>query len=530
MYATLRLLAHAQQSTVNRLKISSSSPNLRDELVFIQTKPLTRYQHRLSSGAPSAERKEDNVAGKNEKPIFSGPLPPPPRRQASLKISTNARTIAQALSSPDRVKADDKVVSTQPADPKRSGHNKSKSAGANPSLPPSTPLLNPFRTARPDGPNGFVSPPPVPPKPTKVSAPQKTEPIAPPLITIDHDEVSSNVESNPFRRRSMQGSTSSHERAAGQTVQLSKPPLPPRQPASRTQETASQAGFGNRSERLHPLSRQAHIINNVQPTSLLKPSRLIQEGLDAAERARSSARSPSPNNIITLSNYTAVTQRSSTLPPGFQAFSSVDSGSEKSSHRRLKKSSTSDTPRRRERSSTLMSITTNGSTSSDSSFTTMEHQHKSRRSDQELSLGPDHAESSPFADPSLIDTSLPPPPKGSVPGKSFNVIATSGENASNNFNYGQRNGSRRSTLKGNDAHPVVDQGLSMLKDLGDDVRRAAEGVGKDLEWIRGGRGGRTLGMTLANQEDQTGREGLMQNIERDHTGSTVISEDLPVKL
>jgi hypothetical protein len=177
-----------------------------------------------------------------------------------------------------------------------------------------------------------------------------------------------------------------------------------------------------------------------------------------------------------------------------------------------------------------MSITTNGTTSSDSSFTTMDHQQKSRRSDQQRSLGPDYAEPSPFADPSLIDTSLPPPPKRSVPGKSFDIIATSGETPGNIFNYGQQNGPRSSTLTSADAHPVVDQGLSILKDLGDDVRRAAEGVGKDLEWIRGGRGGRTLGMTLPNQEDQTGREGLMQNVERDHTGSTAMSEDLQVKL
>lgn len=111
---------------------------------------------------------------------------------------------------------------------------------------------------------------------------------------------------------------------------------------------------------------------------------------------------------------------------------------------------------------------------------------------------------------------------------SVDIIATSGQEQRNGF-APRSNGSRRSTLTDNDAHPAIDHGLSDLKDLGDDVRRAAEGVGKDLEWIRGGRGGRTLGMTLSNQEDQAGREGLMQNIERDHTGSTAMSESLPMK-
>lgn len=509
----------------------------RDDLVFIQTEPLTTHRHRPSSGFPSVAGGNDGTAHILGKPISSGPLPPPPRRQASLKHAIDSKTIGEVPSSSAPGKRDDEVTSTRSTDPRRAGHVKSKSAGANPSLPASTPLLNPFRTARSDVSNGLVPPPPVPPKPIKVVASQKVNPIAAPLITIDHDASPSHTESNPFRRRSMQEHAASPVKVARQAAPSSKPPLPPRQPASQySGRASSQVSHGNSSERAHAPYRLAPVINNIQPTSLLKPSRLIQEGLDAAEKARSSGRSSSPNNIITLSNSQ---QRPTTLSAGFRSFGIGDSGSERSSRRDQKKVVTANTRRRRERSSTLTSITTDGTTSSDSSFTGTDHEFASPHANQQAPLQRHAAEHSPFADPCLLDTSLPPPPNRNVSAqldgiarvpRSIDIIATSAEEGHNGFAHARPAGSRRFTLSSSDAHPVTDQGSSLLSDLGDDVRRAAEEVGKDLEWLRGGRGGRTLGMTLAAQEDQAGREGLMQDTKKDHTGSPAISNDRPMKV
>lgn len=159
------------------------------------------------------------------------------------------------------------------------------------------------------------------------------------------------------------------------------------------------------------------------------------------------------------------------------------------------------------------------------------------------------AAASPFADFSLIDTSLPPPPRRSITNgrdgtnhttPAFDIIATSGDENAHASAYVDGNLSRRSTLKSNRAlsrHSIgstgpVEQGLLAMKDLGEDVRRAAEGVGKDLEWMRGGRGGRTLGMTFPREEDQGGnaRKGLLENIEGHNTGSITLSDDFAHKL
>lgn len=550
VYATLRLLAHEQQSTTNRSKASSPTPVSHDELVFVQTKPLTRHPTRPSPGAATAGRADDPGAEHNEKHVSARPLLPPPRRHASLKVSTSSRTSAQTASLSDHLNPGEKSLSARQGDgaassvARRSGHAKSKSVGANAILPPSTPLLNPFRTARSGGPSEFLSPPPVPPKPNKTAASQKLDIAPPPLISIENEETLSNLDSNPFRRRrSVPASAEGSEKAVGKAVKPPKPPLPPRQGSIQAQgQTPSQAGFR---DNVDPPTRSVRGIPDLQPTSLLKPSRLIQEGLMAAEKARSSVRSPSPNNIITLSNYTFAKQPPAPPPGGIRAYSVTDSGSDGSKQRRRQRPGAVDVPRKRERSTTLSSITTNGTTSSDTSFTTTDqHHHTSRKSDSHALRRFEHMKSSPFADPSLIDTSLPPPPKRNILSgidgiargpKSLDIIATSGEDAGNVSPYHHADVSRRSTLTSNRllphhpyADPVGDQAPSLLRDLGDDVRRAAEGVGKDLEWLRGGRGGRTLGMTLPNEEDQAGdaRQGLMQTIERDNTGSTSISEDL----
>lgn len=454
------------------------------------------------------------------------------------------------------------VGKPSPTIPRRSGHAKSKSVDVSAALPSSTPLLNPFRTPRGEGSTGFVAPPPVPPKPSKIVSAVKVDTTAPLLVEIDDEDTKIKPDSNPFRRKSVPNTNDRVE-------EMAKPPLPPRQPLSHTQgDSADQVQLGAAIETRSLPSRAASGsispsrtlsrkpdtvpraqgsqaragpigIHHVQPTSLLQPSRLIRDGLLAAQKAREgqvSTRVPSPNNIVTLANYTS----GSPNPTWASRVSVGAPRSERSESTPKQTSNVNAGISGRHRSSTFSSITTGGTTSTESTTSTVDHSAPSRdvhsRGPVSGDLGQHNA--SPFADPHLIDMTLPPPPRRSVPTirhdtaqatPSFDIIATSGDEAAQVPTYIQGNLSRRSTLK---SSTIVDHGLSTMKDLGEDVRRAAEGVGKDLEWMKGGRGGRTLGMTLPSGEHYDGdaRRGLIENIERDHTGSTSLSNDFEQKL
>lgn len=582
MYATLRLLAHEQQSSNTSSHPASSA---KEELVFIQAKPLTRSGPHRTNAHQSTEKK-DATANDGESQVPSGPLLPPPRRQASLRVTTAKSALED--SSPIRRTNEDKSTTPKHAEkaspivPRRIGHVKSKSTDVTSNLPSSTPLLNPFRAPKGAGSTGFVSPPPVPPKPTKMATAARVETTTPLLVAIDDDHTPSRPDSNPFRRKSVPNAgAGDQEDVYGTVSKNAKPPLPPRQSLSHEHaQSASLVELGDPIEPPNLPTRQSTVPASastsqlrradtvsrapssqfraptssnsnitMQPTSLSQPSRLIKQGLLAAQKAResqTSMRVPSPNHIITLANYTSQHQNSTM---GARTHVGGAPRSDRSYPKRNhNRDSNNADDAGRHRSSTLSSITTGGTTSSGSSISTIDRGgafHNPHFGDPvNGNRGPAHA--SPFSDPDWIDTSLPPPPRRTAPVRrdataqapaSFDIIATSGDEEAQM----ERDLSRRSTLKGGHTlprrtigsnGPIVEQGLSAMKDLGEDVRRAAEGVGKDLEWMRGGRGGRTLGMAFPREEDDGGdaRKGLIDNIERDNTGSTTLSNDFEHKI
>ncbi|GHJ86824.1 hypothetical protein NliqN6_3226 [Naganishia liquefaciens] len=553
VYATLRLLAHEQHS--------SSGETAQEELVFIQTRPLTRAIKPHVSNAQTASKKEPKTSAGEDKVILSGPLLPPPRRQASLNVSLLRRDSQDPSASRrtgEQSSAQKVVGRPSPTVPRRTGHGKSKSVDAQTALPSSTPLLNPFRTPQGDGMTGFVAPPPVPPKPSKMKNAAKAEATASLLVAIDDEDTRSKTDSNPFRRKSIQVTND-------RVGEYPKPPLPPRQTHPLIEGgSAGQIELGNPIETQtlpprpatisaspskpvdrnvetvpRPPGSQARVVppasHQVQPTSFLQPSRLIRDGLLAAQKAREGHTPPrvaSPNNVVTLANYTT----GGHSPARESRMSSGDSRSERS-HLKYQQTSRADAVAPgRHRSSTFSSITTGGTTSTGSTTSTSQAV-SSEAYPRDSSEGRHNA--SPFVDPQLIDTSLPLPLRRDVPPRrdgtaqgtpSFDIIATSADEDFENSRCMRGDLSRRSTLKSNSN---AEHGLAAMQDLGEDVRRAAEGVGKDLAWIRGGRGGRTLGMTLTREEDGDGdaRKGLIEiDIERDNTGSTTLSQDHSQKM
>ncbi|KAJ9094449.1 hypothetical protein QFC21_005988 [Naganishia friedmannii] len=566
IYATLRLLAHDQQSPKATGKSHSTSGVSQDELVFIQCKPLALPSDKQSSHSARTAKKPEDVMPQKDR-ILTEPLQPPPRRQTSLKVPSSVKPPVH--SSPVRhvdhtepSAAVDTHTSPHAGASKRSMHIKSKSTGTSTALPRSTPLLNPFRTAQASGQPGFVSPPPIPPKPSaKVPHTKPFDVQATTLlIAIEDAPEASVVDSNPFRKRLSAPGLSLGERMLTEKPHTSKPPLPPRVAPSHVEDFASPvravpdlaaplekapSTSGSRSRGLKSETKRS-----TQPTSLLQPSRLIRESLMAAEQARSENHASGNSGRPMMHNPEYVPQTQRTWS-GFKGSNNGDSDGEGSTFFRSKRLASGPKPKVKDRSGSLVSDTTDGVATSNSSLEDLTLNGNGRQSNAASTAMPNAVDSgpSPFDDPLVKEGPWPPPPKrnATIPAlgaripSSYDVIASSGDTDGETGEFGQGGKlSRRSTLKvpgpedGNinssSSFPPsigTENILAVMSDLGEDVRRAAQGVGKDLEWLRGGRGGRSLGMTVPAPDDHggDGRRGLMTGIGKNDTGSTAASSD-----
>lgn len=567
IYATLRLLAHEQHTPSSAGKSYLSSKSSQDELVFTQCKPLALPTDKQSSYVAAAQKKIEAKPTQNADRVSTEPLQPPPRRQTSLKIPPSVKPSVHSspIRHPDHTEPSVSIdTHTLPhaGVNKRSMHIKSKSTGTSAASPRSTPLLNPFRAGQPSGQPGFVSPPPIPPKPsTKVPAhkqPEVQETAL--LISIEDGPTASVVDSNPFRKRlSIPSLATDEQKTFTEQINTSKPRLPPRITPHHVKDFASgvqsipelaaplgktSSASGSRSRPVKPEGKRS-----TQPTSLMQPSRLIREGLMAAEQARIETHATANSRLLAPNpEYVSSTQRTWS---GFRGSNNGDSDGEGSTFSRSKRVTSGAKSKAKERSGSLLSDTTDGVATSNSSLEDLTFNSNVRQSNAaSTTLGNSVSRRpSPFDDPVVKDGPWPPPPKrnatiptlGARMPSTYDIIASSGDTDGEAEDLGQGgNLSRRSTLKvpgTQDANintrstlapPISTESiLAVMSDLGEDVRRAAQGVGKDLEWLRGGRGGRSLGMTVPAPDDHggDGRRGLMTGIGKNDTGSTAASSD-----
>ncbi|KAJ9104256.1 hypothetical protein QFC19_004073 [Naganishia cerealis] len=553
IYATLRILAHQQQATKVSAKTNLLSGASQDELVFIQCKPLSIPTDKHPLHTKSLPGRAEVGDTRKEQIISAEPLLPPPRRQTSLKVESFLKPSVQPHST--AIRALDNTDSATPLDTrtlastggnKRSMHIKSKSTGTSTTLPRSTPLLNPFRTAHPSGQPGFVSPPPIPPKPSAKIVARKPVDVQETtlLIAIEDGATGSIIDSNPFRRRqSVPRLSASEQKPKTEQMNVAKPPLPPRVVPDTGTANPSTSTSGDRARKQDPRP-------SIQPTSLLQPSRLIREGLMAAEQARTE--NYLPGNRLPVSNPQFVTQTQQSTWSGSRRSNTGDTDDESSNSSTNKRVASRTKSNTKDRSNSLLSDTTEGVATSNSSMEGLRLDGKFRQSSIPSYTVPNHFNSrpSPFDDSNVP---WPTPPKRNAPSidgsarlpNSFDIITRSSDTDGITGGYGQGQGlSRRSTLKasGSDcgtsntrstsrgtlAPPIDTENLlTVMTDLGEDVRRAADGVGKDLEWLRGGRGGRTFVMTVPAHDDHggDGRRGLMQGIGKNDTGSTAASSE-----
>ncbi|KAJ9119596.1 hypothetical protein QFC22_003305 [Naganishia vaughanmartiniae] len=569
IYATLRLLAHEQHTPKSAGKSHPAFGVSQDELVFIQCKPLAPQTDKQSAYIIGTSKKAGSSTDQKLERILAEPLQPPPRRQTSLKIPSSVKppihsSPVRHLDHHESSVAIGTDTSPHAGSNKRSTHVKSKSTGSSTTLPRSTPLLNPFRTAQPSGQTGFISPPPIPPKPsTKTSAVKQLDAQETTLlIAIEDGPAASVVDSNPFRRSlPAPGLPAGEQNMSTEQTTTVKPPLPPRlapnnvkdfapgirsMPELATPPENTSSGSGNRSRAVKSETKRS-----TQPTSLLQPSRLIREGLMAAEQARNETHitENSGRPISVNPEYVSQTQRTWS---GYKGSNYGDSDAEGSRFSRSKKVAAQAKPKtKKDRSGSLLSDTTDGIATSNSSMEDLTLNSKVRQSNTTLA-NIVNSRPSPFDDPIVRNGPWPPPPKrnatipplGARMPSSYDIITSSGDTDGETGDFGQGgNLSRRSTLKmaGSSAEegnvnnrssfpPSIgtENILAVMSDLGEDVRRAAQGVGNNLEWLRGGRGGRSLGMTVPAPDDHggDGRRGLIADIGKNDTGSTAASSDL----